>query len=585
MCGIAGILSFSGEKVDTASLRKMTDAIQHRGPDGEGHWLNSESNIGFGHRRLSIIDLSSNASQPMHYADGRFTITFNGEIYNYIELKLQLIKEGYKFHSESDTEVLLALYMQKGPECLNELDGMFSFAIWDEQKQELFCARDRFGEKPFHYYKDSGKFIFASEIKQFWPIGIKKIINQKRLQDFISLGHTDDYQNMENSFYDSIKRLDAASYIIISHNGSITKKKYWAIENTTPTFSGNLEEAKREFLSLFTDSIRIRLRSDVPVGSSLSGGLDSSSIVMLIDRLKGNELKQNTFSARFKNFSKDEGKHIEEVVKACKNIEVHYTWPDEDYFLNAFDRVVYHQDEPFGSASIVAQWSVMELAKKNNVTVLMDGQGADEQLAGYLPYYTRYLDQLFYNDKKKYFQEYPAYNKILGQASPHIPLYKRETPRMKVGRYKRILLNQSMPIGSDDLQKKLISDTTGEGLKILLRYADRNSMAHSREVRLPFLSHKLVEFVFSLPDEFKLHMGWTKYILRRSMEEILPPSICWRKDKIGYEPPQENWLNTPEIQLQIQKSSQFFNIPTEENSKVSYVNSKNWRLLLAHKYA
>ena len=583
MCGIAGIYNLNQSQVSLTNLKKMTDVITHRGPDGEGHWLNSNGTVGFGHRRLSIIDLTENGKQPMHYADGRYTITFNGEIYNYIELKNELKLKGYQFVSDTDTEVLLALYDLKKEACLQDLDGMFSFAIWDEKLQTLFCARDRFGEKPFHYFKNDNEFVFASEIKQFWELGIDKKINQEKLLTYTKTGALENSNRITETFYQSIEKLDAAHYLMINADKKISIQKYWDIHTHVKPFEGTIEQAAELFLQLFTNSIRLRLRSDVAVGSSLSGGLDSSSIVMLIDALKGNEIKQNTFSARFKNFSKDEGEHVEEVVKACKNVNVHYTWPDKDYFEESFEKVTYHQDEPFGSASIVAQYSVMELAKKNNVTVLLDGQGADEYLAGYLPYYHTYLSQLFYSNSKLYESEISAYNLFHQLSSPYLNNSKTESVRMKLGRIRRKILNQNLPY-KNALQSVLKENTTVNGLKELLRYADRNSMAHSREVRLPFLSHKLVEFVFSLPDEFKLNNGWTKFVLRKSMDKILPPSICWRVDKIGYEPPQHLWIKSDKFNQEIQQASKILNIPRSNDANNESVFNQDWRLLMASKF-
>ena len=583
MCGISGIYNFNQSKVSITNLKKMTDVIIHRGPNGEGHWVNTHGNVGFGHRRLSIIDLSDNGKQPMHYANDRYTITFNGEIYNYIELKNELKLKGYQFVSDSDTEVLLALYDLKKETCLQDLDGMFAFAIWDEKLQTLFCARDRFGEKPFHYYNSNETFVFASEIKQFWTIGIEKKIDQEKLLSYVKTGNLESVDQITETFFESINKLDAAHYLIISSDKKITIQRYWDIETKAKQFKGTIEQAAEFFLELFTESIRLRLRSDVAVGSSLSGGLDSSSIVMLIDALKGNELKQNTFSARFKNFSKDEGEHIDTVVKACKNVNVHFTWPDKDYFESVFDKVTYHQDEPFGSASIVAQYAVMDLAKKNNVTVLMDGQGADEQLAGYLPYYHTYLNQLFYNKLSLYSNEYNAYYKLHQSYNPYPSIADIETPWMKFGRYRRMILKREMPY-KNALQNELKTHSTGLGLKELLRYADRNSMAHSREVRLPFLSHKLVEFVFSLPDEYKLNGGWTKFVLRKAMGKILPPSICWRVDKIGYEPPQHIWIKSEKISQEIKQAAKLLNIQRINETTKESVFNQDWRLLMASKF-
>lgn len=579
MCGIAGIITFNSEQVTTDDLKKMTDVISHRGPDGEGQWSNALGTVGLGHRRLSIIDLSEQGKQPMHYANERYTITFNGEIYNYIEIKVDLLNKGYVFKSNSDTEVLMALYDLKKEKCLQDLDGMFAFAIWDEKEQTLFCARDRFGEKPFHYYLDNNRFVFASEIKQFWEVGIEKTTDNNRFKNYLIDGHIDDVGDSTSTFFDKIKKLDAAHYMLVNAQGKTSITKYWQLEKKTNSFNLSIESAAEQFLELFIDSIKIRLRSDVPVGSSLSGGLDSSSIVMLIDDLKGKEVKQNTFSARFKNFAKDEGKHIQEVINACKNVNVHYTWPDENYFEQVFDTVLYHQDEPFGSASIVAQYAVMELAKKNNVTVLLDGQGADEYLAGYLSYYHSYLNQLFYSDVKTYKHELNLYSQYHQQSEPYHRI--NETTRMKAGRIKKKLLNQPLPF-NNQLDNDLRVSSTQRGLKELLRYADRNSMAHSREVRLPFLSHKLVEYVFSLPDEFKINNGWTKFVLRKAMSNILPESICWRVDKIGYEPPQKNWMNTEFFKQRINKARcnpKLIEVLQTSNSKTT-----DWRALLATEF-
>jgi asparagine synthase (glutamine-hydrolysing) len=583
MCGIAGIYKFNKSRVLISELKQMTDTISHRGPDGEGQWINAIANVGFGHRRLSIIDLSEQGKQPMHYANERYTITFNGEIYNYIELRQILLKKGYQFVSDSDTEVLMALYDLKKEDCLDDLDGMFAFAIWDEKEQILFCARDRFGEKPFHYFFDGNQFVFASEIKQFWSIEIEKQFDQEKLLKYAKTAVIEDEERITETFYRKIKKLDAAHCITINADKKINIKKYWDIDLNRTPFTGTIDEAAERFLELFTESVRLRLRSDVPVGSSLSGGLDSSSIVMLIDLLKGKELKQNTFSARFKDFSKDEGVHIETVVKACKNMQVHYTWPDSEYFETVFDKVVYHQDEPFGSASIIAQYAVMELAKKNDVTVLLDGQGADEQLAGYLPYYHDYLRQLFYSNTALYSKEYEAYTKFHGDGYRFRDLFEKETMRMKLGRYKVNLLNKPKPY-QHNLKNALKQSTLSAGLKELLRYADRNSMAHSREVRLPFLSHKLVEFVFSLPDEYKLNNGWTKFVLRKSMNKILPESICWRVDKIGYEPPQKKWIESDKYVSEIVKTAKFLNIDLEKNYTGKNMFTQEWRLLMASKY-
>ncbi|MES2131538.1 MAG: asparagine synthase (glutamine-hydrolyzing) [Bacteroidota bacterium] len=578
MCGIAGIVKFNQSSVDGGDVKRMTDAIVHRGPDGEGQWTNSNGNVGLGHRRLSIIDLSENGKQPMHYADNRYSITFNGEIYNYIELKKVLLSKGYQFRSESDTEVLMALYDHKKEKCLDELDGMFAFAIWDEKEQILFCARDRFGEKPFYYsYTPENGFYFASEMKALWAAGIEKSTDREMLSIYLQTGNVYDSKDLSRTFYKNIKHLDNAHYLIIKANKQIVIQNYYNLDNIKVNKNITRAQVTEKFYDLLYNSVNLRLRSDVPVGSSLSGGLDSSSIVMLIDKIKGDAQNQNTFSARFSNYDKDEGKHIDEVLKSCKNITGHEVWPQGDDMLTEFDKIIFHQEEPFMSASIYAQWKVMEKAKKEGIIVLLDGQGADEYLAGYLPYYSLYLQQSYFNNYKLYDAEWHSYRKLRGVDLKRFE--DNETLQMKLGRYKRKLLNQPMPYSESALTDKLKGDMLHTNLKELLRYADRNAMAHSREVRLPFLSHHLVEFVFSLPDEFKLHEGWTKWILRESMKEVLPPSITWRVDKIGYEPPQSSWLKSPDWLKQIQKGKEI-----ADSFEIKRDDKNDWTHLMISKF-
>ena len=542
MCGIAGIYT-SGREIEIDTVKKMTDSIIHRGPDGEGHWKNASGEIVLGHRRLSIIDLTDKAKQPMQYANGRYTISFNGEIYNYIELRQTLKAAGYHFLSNSDTEVLLALYDQKKENCLNDLDGMFAFAIWDEQEKKLFCARDRFGEKPFYYFFDKEKgFYFASEMKALWAAGIEKNIDSSMLINFITTNIVVDEKNAEKTFYNNIYQLDSSQYLTIASDiFQPIIKRYFSLDHIEINEEIKKDEAKEEFIFLLGQSVRLRLRSDVPVGSSLSGGIDSSSIVMLMDKIKGETNVQKTFSARFKDFDRDEGYYMKLVTDKCNTVEPHEVWPAKEEMENVMDKILYHQEEPFGSASIFAQWKVMELAKNSGVTVLLDGQGADEQLAGYLYYYNQYLAQLYQNEYPVFLKELEGFENLRKVIHPLHP--RNQSVKMKLGRFKRKLVKSSISISDSHLSNRLKHDMTVTGLKELLRYADRNSMAHSVEVRLPFLSHKLVEFIFTLPDSFKLKDGWTKMILRESMENILPSEITWRIDKVAYETPQQQWLD------------------------------------------
>ena len=572
MCGIAGIISTKA--INVSSLIKMSDSIKHRGPDGEGVWTNEENTVGFAHRRLSIIDLSENGKQPMHY-DDRYTITFNGEIYNYLELKKDLIEEGYRFKTNTDTEVLLALYSKEKEKCLHKLDGMFAFVIYDKMEKKIFGARDRFGEKPFYYMFKNKEFIFCSEIKGILTSGNDESINFKILYNFLQTSHIlHNYDKPEETFYHSILKLPKANYFTIDENLNLTILPYWDLntikQNTTITF----EEAKTEFTRLFNESIRLRLRSDVPLGSSLSGGLDSSTIVATIARL--NQTSQHTFSARFKNYHRDEGKYIELVTNNLK-VSKHYVWPDEEMFIEDFEKMFWHQDEPVSSASIYAQFAVMKKAKEEGVTVLLDGQGADEILAGYEYYLDFYLADVYKNQPNNYkstLKEYSTLHKHLSfedlalkkdvavsgkKINPLLKFYKPKTyyllknniplPGFFSKEFMYSFKENPKPknVSYQSLNDFLKYSVSTNNLEDLLRYSDRNSMAHAREVRLPFLSHKLVEFLFTLPAEFKIYKGWTKYLLRESMKDILPNEITWRVDKVGYEPPQTNWLRHKKI--------------------------------------
>lgn len=582
MCGIAGILSENPKLINKELLVKMTDSIIHRGPDGSGHWISDDGIIGFGHRRLSILDLSESGAQPMHYLD-RYTLTFNGEIYNYLEIKAELVKHGYSFRSNSDTEVLLALFDLKREDCLQDLDGMFAFALYDNQTGEVFCARDRFGEKPFYFTQFEDAFYFASEMKEFWAVGVRKSPDPEMIFNYLHFDLLDNHSDLGQTFFKGVRKLAPGNYLIWK-KGSISVRKYWAINPLAQNNSIGLEEAKDRFRELFIESVNRRLRSDVLVGSSLSGGIDSSLVVCVIDHLLKDhpESIQNTFSARFKNFHKDEGYFIQKVKEKTR-INSHEVYSEMDELEGVFDKICYHQEEPFGSASILVQYQVYELAKKKGVTVLLDGQGADEILAGYHPYFTTFFNEIRKRSGTKFENEFSAYRqlhegntinakirkpglrKAIASNFPGLAnkiaikvlnLKMKNTSLMAADFYSeyRLMAHNDFKFDFGHLNSHLYFSTFEVGLPTLLRYADRNSMAHSREVRLPFLSHELVEFVFSLPSELKISEGWTKYLMRISFEDLLPKEITWRKDKIGFEPPQKSWMDNPKTQEKIRAS-------------------------------
>jgi len=582
MCGIAGIISVNKNEITRARLKAMTDIIEHRGPDGQNQWISENGNVGLSHRRLSIIDLSHNADQPMNYL-GRYTIVFNGEIYNYLELKERLIKQGYSFQTASDTEVLMALYDKEKENCLGFLDGMFSFVIYDSTCNQIFAARDRFGEKPFFYSYEPGKyFLFGSEMKCLWTAGINKSVNNSMLFTYLKYGELQNQKNSAETFYANCLSLPHSHYLKLTvESCSLSIKKYYDIDYKNIDYSISETQAQEKFRELFYTSVQRRLRSDVTIGSSLSGGLDSSLVVCVIDELrKETPQKQNTFSAVFPGFVKDERKYMDYVISKT-NVSPHFITPNDDALITELENLFWYQEEPFGTASIYVQYCVMRLAKENNVTVLLDGQGADEFLAGYHPYYGTYFNDLKKNYPGKYKDQYNEYldihkeNTINQVMKKDLKYFLRSRMPDIIKPVKRILSlydqkkssffsddfyrayhekNSAPEYYSSDLNGALYQSILKGGLQTLLRYADRNSMAHSREVRLPFLYHELVEFVFSLPPYFKINHGWTKWIMRSAFSNLLPQQIAWRKDKIGYEPPQKNWLENPAAKEKIHES-------------------------------
>jgi asparagine synthase (glutamine-hydrolysing) len=573
MCGIAGIVTQNKAYLNEPNLLKMATALSHRGPDGNGTFINTQ--IGLAHTRLSIIDLSQNAAQPMHYLD-KYTIVFNGEIYNYKELKHSLQLKGYQFYNESDTEVILAAYDFYKDDCVNYFDGMFAFAIYNNVTNTVFCARDIFGEKPFYYFLNKELFAFASEMKALWAIGIDKHTNETMMAQYLCKGSVQLANNKSSTFYDNILSLPpahAAVYDITTQ--TLTIKRYYDIDKeTTSNISEN--EATDKINYLLTNSVSKRLRSDVPVGCSLSGGIDSSTIAYLINN-QNNHQGFKTFSAVFPGFEKDESELIKTLSKQL-NFETNFTTPTANDLISDFEKISYHQEEPVASASVLAQYKVYELAATNNTKVLLDGQGADEAFAGYTKYIHWYLQELLYKNK---FSECETQKKLLQQNNidfnwnfknyfaaymPSYAAYALEKKASNKIMHNTIITKDVMNIVTENkafsiykptvtkLNDILYHNCMEQGLEELLRYADRNSMAHGVEVRLPFLNKELVQFVFSLPSHFKINNGFTKSILRKTMQHKIPDAILWNPIKTGFEPPQKTWMVDKTVQDLIHES-------------------------------
>lgn len=553
----------------------MSDTLVHRGPEGEGFWMNESGHVGFAHRRLCIIDLSDAGAQPMHYLN-RYTIVYNGEIYNYIELRETLITHGYNFRSQSDTEVILAAYDYYGKDCLAHFDGMFAFALWDEKDKTLFCARDRFGEKPFYYYKDEEQFLFASEMKALWAAGVQKQMKDAMLLNYLTLGYTASSVDSTSTFYKDIFQLPPSHYLLVDFTKSMSTSltRYWDVDKET-SISITEHQAIEQFAHLLHTSVKRRLRSDVPVGTSLSGGLDSSSIAAIMQHQLTATNTHSAFSAVFPGYDKDELKYVELVARQL-SIKSFTTTPTAQGFIYDIEKLIYHHEEPFESASVYAQYKVYALAKEHGVTVLLDGQGADETLAGYHKYYHWYWQEMI---AKHHFaaarKEIKATRALAinthwsmsNYAAAYLPGLTAKRLMKKAYQQQKSLADLNKDFLSscleeaqvykpvvDKLNDVLYFNTMQFGLQQLLRYADRNSMAHSREVRLPFLNHELVQFIFSLPSSFKIKDGRTKWILRQTMHKHLPHEIVWRTDKTGFEPPQKQWMQQPQLQEYIQES-------------------------------
>lgn len=559
MCGIVGVVSASGAIART-SLLAMRDALAHRGPDDAGIWESSSRKVLLGSRRLSILDLSTSGHQPMENESGELVIAFNGEIYNYLEIAQELKNHGCEFRSHSDTEVLLKSYEVWGPGCLDRLNGMFAFAIWDQRRGELFAARDRFGEKPCYFFHDAQRELFAiaSEIKALVAGRLfEPRPNHSAVYGYLVNRESDAGQE---TIFENVRALPAAHALSYSlARGSLKVWRYWDLDPHEEIRFATEEQYAGRFLEILSDSVRMRLRSDVPVGSSLSGGLDSSTIVGLIAK-SGVTTSQETFSARFQDPKLDEGRYIESMTNWAK-VKSNFIYPDPEKLTEEMEALTWHQDAPFYSTSIYAQWCVMRLAKERGVTVLLDGQGGDEVLAGYHAYFAAYHLHLLkslrlkrsYSELRLYLAEHGRGllpQLLLGLLPQRLESAAKgwRTPRGLREEFKAKWRRAAARVErkyQNELQQSLYTTLTHSVLPQLLRYADRNSMAFSREVRLPFLDHRLVEFLYAIPYDEKMRGTNTKIVMRNAIAGIVPEEIRLRKDKLGYAPPEIAWLRGP----------------------------------------
>lgn len=557
MCGIFGTITKKG--LNAREISGVKESLRHRGPDGEGEVsfkLTSGSMLDLVHLRLSIIDLSQEASQPMSYGKDLLYIVYNGEIFNYIELKEELKGKGYEFRTESDTEVVLASYKEWGEACVNHFNGDWAFCIYDKSKDLLFFSRDRLGVKPLYYFQDEENFAFSSEIKAFFKLPfIKNEWNRSAVSTFTLLGVSD---FSEETMYKGIYQVEPATNMLFDiKSGEVTHNKYWdpSFNPSSEKFDSQKEvKYKEDIRGLLEDAVRLRLRSDVPVGTCLSGGIDSSIVTALINNLVRKKCpdaasigeKQKTFTAAYKGELIDEEKWAKVIIDST-GADGKFVYPTSEDLVKDLDDFMQSHDEMCLSTSMYAQYRVMKLASRD-VKVVLDGQGADELFGGYSSY-KGYNPKNILDPKgiKGVFQRkvFPRLPESLKKKAAYASYWK------KAGIVEEVvgstidfdaaasILSQRVPLG---LNQALYMDETKYNLQQLLRYEDRNSMRFSVEARVPFTDYRLVEYALNIPASYKIHNGWTKYILRKAAEDLVPPEVVWRKDKIGFQTPEKKWL-------------------------------------------
>lgn len=594
MCGITGLLNIR-KPIDPRLIQGMTSALRHRGPDDEGylandglrkafaptllsgedsvdtgcpHLMTSEgrANLYLGHRRLSILDLSAAGHQPMRYGE-HLWIVHNGEIYNYLELGAELRAAGYRFTSQTDTEVILAAYHMWGEQCVTRFNGDWAFCIFDVRSNKLFLSRDRFGIKPLYFWHSPDKFAFASEIKALLTLSfVPRGLDSDRSLDYRMLSCRD---HTSGTLYREISQVRPGHNMTVDlQTGRSVTYEYYR-----PQWSRDLEDYEHrkavryaaDIRDLLFDAVKLRLRADVPIGTCLSGGVDSSTIVAIMAKLLGSKDSSpqvKTFTASFPGESIDESGYAKTVVAATGSAG-HFVFPTKEGYQREFPQILRCQDEPYGGASIYSQWEVMREASRH-VKVILDGQGGDEVFAGYNEYRISLIAALLTSGKL-----YAVLEELLDivrQSSglsdairktrvlPFFLLSKGSKGKVYGLWYHREL--RSVGVDAADVRKVLellegkfcpnpnellFNYITAYTLPRLLNGEDRNSMAHSIESRVPFTDYRLVDFVFSIPATYKIHKGWTKWLLRLAINDLLPPEIVWRKDKLGFATPR--WMS------------------------------------------
>lgn len=596
MCGIVGVIGDIKPSMEQ-SFDSAVDILSHRGPDGRGVW--KSANVLLGHRRLSILDLSTTGSQPLIDLQTQTALTFNGEIYNYIEIRKDLKERGHTFESTCDTEVLLKAYLEWGEGCLKRLNGMFAFAIWDGRKGQCFIARDRFGVKPLYFHMAEGQLIFASEPKAILALTKNAQINRQTLYDLLAKGEL--YVSGQ-SFYDGIEFLPPAHAMIVNYDGRITNSsRYWDYPESEgePTHSDS--EAIDEFEELFDDAVCLRMRSDVPVGLTLSGGLDSSAI--LASFVKGDAGSPTCFTSSY------DGKHYDEVSwaeKACKpyNLKPVPVSASQDDWVDTMRQVAWHMDGPGYSPAVFPLWNIMKRAKADNVPVLLEGQGADEAFGGYPQYFALNILQSLSGfrkskQRKRLLKDWHDFADLGTRRSAILWMMRVTVPSLVYFQRKTVNAAQAFspdftkgldtsfssgaPVGMSrygygKVEERLVWDHSINTLPGLLQYGDSLSMAHSIEARQPFLDYRLVEWIFRQGVDVKIRDGQSKWIIRQYLRRNKQDAIADRMDKQGYPTPVDKWLATDNYNL-------FRSLASGSDSRLAQMTELRGleRLIEAHK--
>ncbi len=565
MCGISGIWLRDGRSVAKAELERMNEVLAHRGPDGRGTY--NEGNIGLGHTRLAILDTSKSGHQPMSYANQRYWLTFNGEIYNYIELRKELRAKGYQFISDSDTEVVLAAYAEWGEKCQFRFNGMWAFAIWDAQKKELFLSRDRFGVKPLYYWTDQVNIAFGSEIKTFLALSQIPIDFNSDVIG-ISLLNPPVAENIKSTMLSKVQRLLPGHSIKVKLKQRIHQNRWW---NTLDHLEPRIEDHNticNQISKIFMDACDIRLRSDVPLGTALSGGLDSSLVHCAIDKLQKQNIGgmrrpkdyQKAFHALCQGTHQDEREFAEQVVNHV-GTECIYTNINLSEAVTCSDEAIYASESIYDN--MTALWLTYRAMKQNGISVSLDGHGADELYAGYhhqtakaaklvdnpqlAALYKQTLNKMTVDGRDSY-AGLPGLDRAsFLKASPNFPLIEnQQADTLRIKEF-------------DPITQQLYLDFHYQTLPVILRNFDRSSMAHGVEIRAPFMDWRLVCQAFTIPIEYKIANGYSKYILREALGGLLPNSVRYRKSKLGFITPIQEWFNDDLIgYMQDMMASKYF---------------------------